>query len=256
MQESRYPCRNITTMCRKIAYFWVRAEILLSRDKCPWNLMQGHFWGSWRNIDCWRNIHLCPHTPTCFVYLPDGSLPVSAILHKPKLSLLRMIARQGDGAILYQYGHHINLIWWHPLCRKKSKWSTHYKWWPQFERRTRQGKWRGVALGQYCNTALGQYWFLICISLPPKWEAIPVLPRAHIHGQYWDLFQRGPVTLAPGQYWLLWHAWKLKSRVLTNVRTIPPQSKRRRQYGKILYSNLWARIAQGTYLWSISGATK
>ena len=96
------------------------------------------------------------------------------------------------------------------------------------------GPYCNIALGQYCNTALGQYWFLICISLRPKWEAIPVLPRAHIQGQYWDLFQRGPVTLAPGQYWLLWHAWKLKSRVLTNVRTIPPQSKRRRQHGKIL----------------------
>ena len=61
-----------------------------------------------------------------------------------------------------------------------------------------------------CRFALCQYWFLISISLRPKWEAIPVLPRAHIHGQYWDLFLRGPVTLGPGQYWLLWHAWKLK----------------------------------------------
>ena len=34
------------------------------------------------------------------------------------------------------------------------------------------------------NIALGQYWFLICISLRPKWEAIPVLPGAHIRGQY------------------------------------------------------------------------
>ena len=42
-----------------------------------------------------------------------------------------------------------------------------------------------ITLGQYCNIALGQYWFLICISLRPKWEAIPVLPGAHIHGQYW-----------------------------------------------------------------------
>ena len=43
-----------------------------------------------------------------------------------------------------------------------------------------------IALGQYCNIALGRYWFLICISLRPKWEAIPALPRAHTQGQYWD----------------------------------------------------------------------
>ena len=91
------------------------------------------------------------------------------------------------------------------------------------------GKCCNIALGWYCNIALGQYWFHNCsaqvilhycpgqycniaLGLRPKWEAIPVLPRAHIHGQYWDLFLRGPVTLGPGRHWLLWHAWKLKGR--------------------------------------------
>ena len=37
-----------------------------------------------------------------------------------------------------------------------------------------------------CRFALDQYWFLISISLRPKWEAIPVLHGAHFHGQYWD----------------------------------------------------------------------
>ena len=27
--------------------------------RCPWSLVQGHFWGLWRNIDFWKNIHLC-----------------------------------------------------------------------------------------------------------------------------------------------------------------------------------------------------
>ena len=48
------------------------------------------------------------------------------------------------------------------------------------------GQYYNIAPGQYCNIALGRYWFLICISLRPKWEAIPALPRAHTHGQYWD----------------------------------------------------------------------
>ena len=48
-------CRNITTMCRRITFFGVRAEISLTRDK----VSQGLFFGSWRNINFWRNIHLC-----------------------------------------------------------------------------------------------------------------------------------------------------------------------------------------------------
>jgi len=39
------PCRNITTMCRKIAFFWVRAEILLSRDKVSLDSCAGPFLG-------------------------------------------------------------------------------------------------------------------------------------------------------------------------------------------------------------------
>ena len=39
------PCRNITTMCRKIAFFWVRAEILLSRDKVSLESHAGPFLG-------------------------------------------------------------------------------------------------------------------------------------------------------------------------------------------------------------------
>ena len=54
-----------------------------------------------------RLLRLYPRTPACFVYLLAGSLPASAILHKRQLSLLGMIARQGDGAILHRYGHHI-----------------------------------------------------------------------------------------------------------------------------------------------------
>ena len=54
-----------------------------------------------------RLLRLYPRTPACFVYLLAGSLPASAILHKRQLSLLGMIARQGDGAILYRYAHHI-----------------------------------------------------------------------------------------------------------------------------------------------------
>ena len=38
-------CRNITTMCRKIAFFWVRAEILLSRDKVSLDSRAGPFLG-------------------------------------------------------------------------------------------------------------------------------------------------------------------------------------------------------------------
>ena len=39
------PCRNISTMCRKIAFFWVRAEILLSRDKVSLDSRAGPFLG-------------------------------------------------------------------------------------------------------------------------------------------------------------------------------------------------------------------
>ena len=39
------PCRNITTMCRKIAFFWIRAEILLSRDKVSLDSCAGPFLG-------------------------------------------------------------------------------------------------------------------------------------------------------------------------------------------------------------------
>ena len=39
------PCRYIKTMCRKIAFFWVRAEILLSRDKVSLESRAGPFLG-------------------------------------------------------------------------------------------------------------------------------------------------------------------------------------------------------------------
>ena len=59
----------------KNAFFGDRAEILLlcaeklpflgsvqkyyyPGTRCPWSLVQGHFWGSCRNINFWRNIHL------------------------------------------------------------------------------------------------------------------------------------------------------------------------------------------------------
>ena len=42
---SNVPCRNITTMCRKIAFFVVHAEILLSRDKVSLESRAGPFLG-------------------------------------------------------------------------------------------------------------------------------------------------------------------------------------------------------------------
>ena len=54
-----------------------------------------------------RLMRLYPRTPACFVYLLAGTLPASAVLHKRQLSLLGMVARQGEGAILFRYGHHI-----------------------------------------------------------------------------------------------------------------------------------------------------
>ena len=44
------PCRNITTMCRKSAFFWVRAEILLSRDKVSLESFAGPFLGFFGEI--------------------------------------------------------------------------------------------------------------------------------------------------------------------------------------------------------------
>ena len=39
------PCRNITTMCRNIAFFGVRAEILLSRNQGGLDSRAGPFLG-------------------------------------------------------------------------------------------------------------------------------------------------------------------------------------------------------------------
>jgi len=39
------PCRNITTMCRNIAFFGVRAEILLSRNQGRLDSRAGPFLG-------------------------------------------------------------------------------------------------------------------------------------------------------------------------------------------------------------------
>jgi len=44
------PCRNITTMCRNIAFFRLRAEISLSRNQASLGTRAGPFLGMCRNI--------------------------------------------------------------------------------------------------------------------------------------------------------------------------------------------------------------
>ena len=45
------PCRNITAMCRNIAFFWLRAEIFLSRSQAFLGTHAGPFLAVCRNIE-------------------------------------------------------------------------------------------------------------------------------------------------------------------------------------------------------------
>ena len=55
------PCRNITTMCRNIAFFEVRAEILLTWDQGVPGFSCRAIFGVREEILIFRrNIHLCP----------------------------------------------------------------------------------------------------------------------------------------------------------------------------------------------------
>ena len=63
---------------QKYYFFWVPAEILLSRVIAPRSLVQG-LQGLCRNINFWRNIHLCPrHSPT-----PLLKCDVQQLRHSP-----------------------------------------------------------------------------------------------------------------------------------------------------------------------------
>merc|ERR1719458_1283117 len=77
-RQNKVLCRFsefLIQLCIKIRFFLVRAEILLlcaeklpflgsvqkyyyPGTRCPWSLVQDHFWGPCRNINFWRNIHL------------------------------------------------------------------------------------------------------------------------------------------------------------------------------------------------------
>ena len=65
------PCRNITTMCRKIAFFGVRAEILLAWDQGVPGFSCRAIFGVREEILIFRrNIHLCDRgTLQCYYHI-------------------------------------------------------------------------------------------------------------------------------------------------------------------------------------------
>ena len=63
------------------------------RFRCPWSLVQGHFWGLCRNINFWRNIHLCLPFPLPFLVpfpVPFALMPFILLFLSPLPSLLSL----------------------------------------------------------------------------------------------------------------------------------------------------------------------
>ena len=86
------PCRNITTMCRNIAFIEVRAEILLTWDQGVPGFSFRAIFGVREEILIFRrNIHLCPDSTkycctTCISW-EIGYCDI-VILHAPPLILI------------------------------------------------------------------------------------------------------------------------------------------------------------------------
>ena len=86
------PCRNITTMCRNIAFIEVRAEILLTWDQGVPGFSCRAIFGVREEILIFRrNIHLCPDSTkycctTCISW-EIGYCDI-VILHAPPLILI------------------------------------------------------------------------------------------------------------------------------------------------------------------------
>ena len=58
------PCRNITTMCRNIAFLGFVQKYYCPGTKPSWEPVQGHFWARAEILVSRRNIHLCPEAIT------------------------------------------------------------------------------------------------------------------------------------------------------------------------------------------------
>ena len=65
------PCRNITTMCRNIAFLGFVQKYYCPGTKPSWEPVQGHFWARAEILVSRRNIHLCPEAITDDIF-PKG----------------------------------------------------------------------------------------------------------------------------------------------------------------------------------------